>query len=138
MTAAQREAILLDRFWRLVGDGGDKLELLKRYSAVIVVRPTGWSRREVRLEAEAARREIPHQCFACLSAARKVYWHHVIQVQNGGGNSRHNLVGICHRCHQTIHPWLPEATASENRTSWVSMSEMVAKFLEPVAGEETA
>jgi len=43
-------------------------------------------------------------CFACgLPATAR---HHVIQLQNGGINSRKNVISLCDGCHAHIHPWL--------------------------------
>ena len=32
--------------------------------------------------------------------------HHVIALQNGGGNQGNNLIRLCFDCHAEIHPWL--------------------------------
>ena len=32
--------------------------------------------------------------------------HHIIQLQNGGGNHGLNLMRLCYGCHAEIHPWL--------------------------------
>lgn len=44
------------------------------------------------------------KCFACAHDA--TCRHHVIQLQNGGINSRKNVVSLCAPCHADIHPWL--------------------------------
>jgi hypothetical protein len=43
-------------------------------------------------------------CFVCHEKAE--CRHHIIQLQNGGLNSRKNLVPLCHCCHKKIHPWM--------------------------------
>lgn len=43
-------------------------------------------------------------CFAC--GANATARHHIIQLQNGGINSKKNLVSLCDACHAEIHPWL--------------------------------
>jgi HNH endonuclease len=43
-------------------------------------------------------------CFVCRGKAE--CRHHIIQLQNGGINSRKNLVSLCNGCHSKIHPWL--------------------------------
>lgn len=43
-------------------------------------------------------------CFVCLGVTQ--CRHHVIQVQHGGDNRKSNVVGLCHRCHKKVHPWL--------------------------------
>ena len=44
------------------------------------------------------------RCFVCLGQAE--CRHHIIALQNGGINSRMNLVSLCNACHAEIHPWL--------------------------------
>lgn len=46
-------------------------------------------------------------CFCC--GYRATARHHIIQLQNGGINSRMNLVSLCDSCHTEIHPWLATA-----------------------------
>lgn len=43
-------------------------------------------------------------CFVC--GGPRSARHHIIQLQNGGLNSRKNLISICDECHALIHPWL--------------------------------
>lgn len=43
-------------------------------------------------------------CFICLNNAD--VRHHIIQLQNGGINSKKNLVSLCNSCHKKIHNWL--------------------------------
>jgi hypothetical protein len=43
-------------------------------------------------------------CFVCLNPATAR--HHIVQLQNGGINSRKNIVSLCDSCHTKIHPWL--------------------------------
>lgn len=48
------------------------------------------------------------KCEVCAknpAAAR----HHIIQLQNGGGNHGNNLLLVCDDCHAAIHPWLAGA-----------------------------
>jgi hypothetical protein len=45
-------------------------------------------------------------CFVCgIGATAR---HHIVQLKNGGINSKKNIVSLCHQCHSTIHPWLKE------------------------------
>jgi 5-methylcytosine-specific restriction endonuclease McrA len=44
-------------------------------------------------------------CFCC-SKAQAAHTHHVVPMQNGGSNSRRNLVGLCKKCHEDVHPWM--------------------------------
>jgi len=43
-------------------------------------------------------------CFACGGAPD--CRHHIVQLQNGGINSKKNIVSLCNSCHSKIHPWL--------------------------------
>jgi hypothetical protein len=40
-------------------------------------------------------------CGVCTGAA--VHRHHIIPLANGGGNSKHNLIPLCHPCHEEVH-----------------------------------
>lgn len=40
-------------------------------------------------------------CFCCR--ARAFHRHHIIQIQNGGGNSNYNIVPLCRECHRLVH-----------------------------------
>ncbi len=44
------------------------------------------------------------RCFACGGIAD--VRHHIIQLQNGGDNSKRNLLSLCNPCHAEVHPWL--------------------------------
>jgi hypothetical protein len=55
------------------------------------------------------RQKIGSPCFACSEPGFSR--HHIIQLQNGGINSRRNLVILCDSCHATIHPWLNRSQA---------------------------
>ena len=43
-------------------------------------------------------------CRVCGRAAN--VRHHIVQLQNGGGNHGTNLVRLCDGCHATVHPWM--------------------------------
>lgn len=46
-------------------------------------------------------------CFICGNQAQ--HRHHIIQLKNGGINSKKNLISACVLCHIKIHPWMEEA-----------------------------
>jgi 5-methylcytosine-specific restriction endonuclease McrA len=100
----------------------DRLELLKHYAGLIPEDRTP--------EPEAVRAESVSyhalECFACLSRDWMTYWHHVVQVQHGGDNDPRNLVSICHRCHQRVHPWLKDGTTAERRSGFVRLGDHMA------------
>lgn len=45
-------------------------------------------------------------CFVCGKPATER--HHIIQLQNGGINSKKNVIPICRPCHCKIHPWMEQ------------------------------
>lgn len=97
------EPVALQEFWKQVGDGEDRLSLLRAFAEVAIVRPDGWNYDEVRAEFQALRFG-QENCFVCYYS--EVQYHHVIQIQHGGSNHRRNFVAICERCHAAIHPWM--------------------------------
>lgn len=99
------EEQVLDYFWFTARDAENRLPVLKQLSVVAIVRPPEWDRDAIRREC-ANDRLTADQCFACLSRDRRLYWHHVIEIHNGGSNTSRNRVALCFRCHQAIHPWL--------------------------------
>lgn len=111
------EQDVLDYFYLQARDPGlDRIALLKQLADVAIDRPPYWDGGVIREEARKAQRKLwGERCFACRTEARKVYWHHIIQVQNGGSNTPRNLTVICARCHRDVHPWLPAPTTIENR-----------------------
>jgi len=102
---------VLDYFWIMVSQHADRLELLEQLGQVRLTRPPSWNFDAVRTEHETwvsryARHDDP-RCFVC-AASRSLFWHHVIEVQNGGSNHFRNRVSICFPCHKRLHPWLVE------------------------------
>lgn len=45
-----------------------------------------------------------HKCFVCEDVAD--VRHHIVLLNNGGINSKRNLVSLCNSCHAKIHNWL--------------------------------
>lgn len=122
------ESVLLTAFWNDVNAVSDRLEVLRVYAYVGVERPPGWDVAAVRAEAErlAALAHEDAPCFACRSLDRRLVWHHVIQLQNGGSNNRRNRVSICEACHADVHPWLPKVHRLSAESNWTSLRELVA------------
>jgi hypothetical protein len=115
------EEQVLANFWQMVGDGGDRIQLLRLLTTVAIRRPPDWSK-------ESAREVFypyPANCFCCLSAERKLYWHHVITVNNGGSKRRQNLVAICLRCHAAVHPWLPADRPGERLGAFETVHDLI-------------
>lgn len=125
---------VLDYFWVMSRDADvDRIALLRQVSGVGLERPSDWDMRWVRQAAEGVKLTLTaEQCFACRSAERWTYWHHIIQVQHGGSSRPRNLVAICHRCHQAVHPWLPPASSRENRYGWTSMNDWAVHALQAI------
>lgn len=107
-----REERLLPDFWESwFAQGSDRLLLLKHYAEIVLytIRPRDLPR--LRMRFWWVQRNVlggvpgEGQCHVCYQVRPRV-WHHVIQLHHGGPNTKMNLVPICGRCHQEIHPWL--------------------------------
>jgi hypothetical protein len=57
-----------------------------------------------RVKAKLHKVKTHRICFACGWKAG--IRHHIVQLQNGGINSKKNIVSLCDPCHAEIHPWL--------------------------------
>jgi hypothetical protein len=119
------EDLLLSRFWRKVGEGGIdvRLDLLKHYAELTIVRPSDWDTTAVR--AEGVGYVQGADCFACLKRSHRTYRHHIIQVQHGGSNDQRNIVDICLNCHKRLHPWIPEGDTTEARNGMVLVGDLL-------------
>lgn len=89
----------------------DKLNLLIQYSEIKLKKRNGdWLNNKrvefnkKKVDIHGMRDELNQKCFVCLKAAD--CRHHIIQLQNGGQNSKKNLVSLCNSCHSEIHPWM--------------------------------
>lgn len=123
---AQIESILIELFWQHVHREADHLELLQIFARQPVIRSAEWNTESIREQATRGTTLSADRCFGCGTHDRKLYWHHIVQVQNGGSNNPRNRVAICLRCHATIHPWLPKNRKGEQRGGeWWSMSEVM-------------
>jgi len=124
------EEAVLDYFWRASSDlEVDRLELLQQLAGVAIARPADWDYEALRDVNQWEREKPSTGCFSCRTWSRRLYWHHVIELQHGGSNDRRNLIPICYRCHCVIHPWLPERTDAEEqwREGWTAIAEVAAK-----------
>lgn len=103
----------LNRFWiHCPIFGAARLARLKEFATIII------SGREGRSQRRTSFANRGKKCFACPRPAR--VRHHVIQLQNGGDNSKENRVSLCEECHSEIHPWLKEAIAGDSVNNSVS------------------
>jgi hypothetical protein len=119
------EEKLLAYFWSVVRDDCDRVAALKQLADVSLERPSEWDVGSIRQAFAGVKLTLTcESCFCCKTRERRLYWHHVIQVQHGGSNTPWNLVAICHACHRLVHPWLPAPTSLENKGGWTSVGEM--------------
>lgn len=132
VTTAWSEDAVLAEFWRRVIADLDRLELLQQMADIALERATEWDYYSVRSEGVGLTLSAD-RCFCCRSGDRHLYWHHIIQVQHGGSNAPSNLVAICHRCHRTIHPWLPAPTSVENKCGWTVIGDMAGRVATKMA-----
>lgn len=89
----------------------ERLNKLKEYSQIVILyknqkglleRRDQFNRRKDTIHSPYHYRN--RKCFVCLEKAE--CRHHIIQLQNGGINSKKNLVSLCHSCHSEIHAWM--------------------------------
>lgn len=95
----------------------DKLDALVELANRIIPYHTQQALGERRTKFDAAKTKLHPwrrfgNCFACLSPATAR--HHIIQLQNGGINSKKNVISLCDECHEAIHPWLARSPAVGN------------------------
>lgn len=107
---------ILEYFGMMVAAGADRIDLLKQLADVMVQRPADWSPEAIRLEHRLARHRHGDRCFCCRTGDRRLYWHHVVAVANGGDNDHRNQVGICLRCHAAVHPWMNADEPNQAKT----------------------
>lgn len=112
----QKQELL--KFWSMFGgskndgrryDQAVKLQALIDVSNVKIYYKNKQSPKVYRAKFEEVKRKrhnkLSHKfCFVCLGMAD--VRHHIIQLQNGGLNSKRNIVSLCYKCHSDIHPWL--------------------------------
>ena len=137
------ECQVLTYFWKMAGDPEvDRVALLQQLSDVALQRPPTWDYAKVRAinPWDIDGLDPPHACFCCRTGDRRLYWHHVIAVQHGGSVSPSNLVGLCYRCHRTIHPWLPERADADERYSsgWSSIGQIADLTISTKRRKESA
>ncbi len=105
------ETDALNYFWLMMRDGAKPLTVLGWMSKVVIQRPPEWDRAKIRAEHELGlgkfgARIRKTDCYGCQANDRNLYFHHIIEVQNGGSNAPRNTVPLCFACHKVLHPWL--------------------------------
>lgn len=117
------EDAVLGAFWDKVGEGADRVELLRSMAGVIVEEPSREARADVRRDlVQASWRVDRRRCWVCQSHEYRVYLHHIVTVAHGGSSRPSNIVPLCHEHHRAVHPWLPEPSQHERRGGMVSMA----------------
>lgn len=108
----------INEFWQKFGgfkndgvnfDEGEKLQAVKIIAETIIPRKSQQTlqyRRDRFNHVKLHRHSMKSHdlCFVCSGKAQ--CRHHLIQLQNGGINSKKNLISICNDCHAKVHPWL--------------------------------
>ena len=129
------EANYLDRLWAVQYETqAERLQVLRDLAAVVIQRAADWDYAAIRLEEPYA--SLDEHCFCCRNRGVRLYRHHAVQLQHGGSNSARNVVKLCHRCHQAVHPWLHEATSMENRRGWTWVGDWARRLLDILAGKD--
>lgn len=118
--SALPEDSVLDYFWLMSRRGAGPLTLLLQLTHVVIARPADWDRAAIRREHERGPGPLgpslsKQRCFACLGSGN-LYFHHIVEVQNGGSNALRNRAALCFPCHQYLHPWLKEEPGDAHRT----------------------
>jgi hypothetical protein len=111
----------LQRFYVEVNGGRDRLEVLRAFAELAIVRPAEWDPDAIRARAHEHRLHA-EQCGVCLAGDRVLSWHHIIQIQHGGSNTFRNRIALCASCHADIHPWLP--TVPRRGEGWSRFSDL--------------
>lgn len=106
------ETAALNYFWLMMRQKADPLTILGWMGHVVLERPQSWDKRRIRLEHESGSSQLNSErgrqsaCYVCQYDMNYLYFHHIIEVQNGGSNATRNLIQICFECHKKLHPWL--------------------------------
>lgn len=116
------EVAALNQFWSAAWlEGANRLELIRAFAEIAIIRPADWDYAAVRAHAhddERLNAAVRDGCFVCRGPG--AHWHHVIQIQFGGSNYVRNFVALCARCHSAVHPWLPVAP---NTRGWTQLAD---------------
>jgi hypothetical protein len=88
-------------------NGSGRMSLLVLWSGVRINRPdfTDEKMREHFVEQFKGVAWKKYPCWCCRKDPATVR-HHIIQIQHGGRNTPENIVVLCDKCHESIHPWL--------------------------------
>lgn len=119
----QEQSLLLDAFWNRVAWGDKRyrsklparetLAILKKYADLGTGglkrgRPANTRGRFHLVKGLRHSLRTHGSCFCCGYEA--VARHHILPIKDGGQNAKRNLVSLCKRCHEFIHPWMRESS----------------------------
>lgn len=113
----RRLKLTLQNFWESVHgmDRAFRLSRLQELAGVVIEYHKQQPLNERREQFDEAKAKLHSfkvrkfgMCWVC-TYARATARHHIVQLQNGGINSRKNVVSLCDACHAEIHPWLKVA-----------------------------
>jgi len=117
------EVSALNEFWRAAWtDRANRLEIVRAFAEVAILRPADWDYAAVRAGFDAKRQTLSARtgCFVCCADSSD--WHHVIQIQFGGSNYVRNFVPLCVACHGAVHPWL---SVTRTPRGWTGLADLI-------------
>lgn len=124
MGRAKDLKVLLEGFWMKAQQAQEpeqRLALLREYADFTLIKMKKKRRERYRYQfrfgLDAWRKSLTTEnapaCFVCWKIAE--FRHHIVMLHHGGDNRKQNIVGVCGKDHELIHPWLREARAVEKR-----------------------
>lgn len=126
------EVAALNEFWRAAwADGANRLELVRAFAEIAILRPAEWDYAAVRAQADEKRRTLSARTGCLVCRADSSDWHHVIQIQFGGSNYVRNFVPLCVACHGAVHPWLSGGTRTRG---WTALGDLIATLTKHTKG----
>lgn len=125
------EEYALAWFWMMQGHGAAPMDLLEVMTQVTTERPVKWDPAVIRLQHDTwvaqFGKHAGETCFGCKTG-RRLYWHHVIELQNGGSNHPRNRVSLCFFCHKQLHPWLTEEPTGDRMGGFESVGNFMRRI----------
>ncbi len=131
--SALGEDMALNYFWLMMRDGAKPLTVLGWMSRVVIERPAEWDKAAIRRQHELGLgkfRVSKTECYGCHAEDCNLYFHHIIEVQNGGSNTPRNTVPLCFPCHKILHPWLTVDPKPRRGGGFVHLSTVMATMFD--------
>jgi len=101
-------------FWNSIAKQSDKVKLLKEMANVKIFSKDSYIERRVEFYKDNKLRRT-RKCLVCRESAD--IRHHIILLKHGGKNIPRNIVSLCNKCHELIHPWLKNKNVESTATS---------------------